>query len=144
MAENKKLLEMETFFTALADKTRLRLLNLIRNEEVCVCFFVEALKESQPKISRHLAYLRKAGLVSARRDGKWMHYKINPPKNPQLSKILENALESLRLGNETQREHEKLVEACCSIKVPATISRAPKPETFEETNILVELETHLL
>jgi len=147
MNENKRLLQMEKFFTALADTTRLRLLNLIRDEEVCVCFFVEALSESQPKISRHLAYLRKAGLVSARRDGKWMHYRIVPPENPQLRKILENALESLKLQNETQQEHEKLVEACCSVKVPTTIARAPKPETFEQADISLretELETHLL
>ena len=67
---------METLFLALADKTRLRLLNLMREDEICVCYFTEALGESQPKISRHLAYLRNAGIVSARREGKWMNYKI--------------------------------------------------------------------
>src|SRR4051794_15153822 len=64
-------LDMELFFLALADRTRLRLLSLIDQDEVCVCFFVEVFKTNQPKISRHLAYLRKAGLVSARRQGKW-------------------------------------------------------------------------
>ena len=72
------LADMERFFMALADKTRLRLLNLMRDEEVCVCFFTEVLGESQPKISRHLAYLRGAGIVHARRDGKWMNYSIVP------------------------------------------------------------------
>ncbi|MFN2391782.1 MAG: ArsR/SmtB family transcription factor, partial [Pyrinomonadaceae bacterium] len=73
---NKILKSMEIFFLALADKTRLRLLNLMRENEVCVCFFTEVLDESQPKISRHLAYLRNAEIVSARREGKWIHYKI--------------------------------------------------------------------
>ena len=58
---------MEQFFQALGDNTRLRLLNLVREQEVCVCYFVEILDAPQPKISRHLAYLRKAGIVSARR-----------------------------------------------------------------------------
>ena len=66
-------------FAALADPTRLRLLNLMAGREVCVCYFVEILRQSQPKISRHLAYLRKAGVVAARREGKWMHYRITPP-----------------------------------------------------------------
>ena len=147
MSENKKLTDMEIFFMALADKTRLRVLNLIREEEVCVCFFVEALEESQPKISRHLAYLRKAGLVSARRDGKWMHYQITPPKDTHLAKILHETLDSLKLENATQNEYEKLVDACCSVTVPITIAKAPKPETYEKANLSVvedELETHLL
>ena len=70
MSDKKLLAEMEILFTALADKTRLRLLNLMRVDEICVCFFVEVLGESQPKISRHLAYLRNAGIVETRRDGK--------------------------------------------------------------------------
>ncbi len=69
MSDDNFLKEMETFFLALADKTRLRILNLMRESEICVCFFTEVLGESQPKISRHLAYLRGAGFVSARREG---------------------------------------------------------------------------
>ncbi|MBP7475718.1 MAG: metalloregulator ArsR/SmtB family transcription factor, partial [Pyrinomonadaceae bacterium] len=64
--------KLEDLFAALADRTRLRLLNLMRDGEVCVCFFAEALGTNNPKISRHLAYLKRTGLVSARRDGKWM------------------------------------------------------------------------
>ena len=55
------------------------LLNLMNGREVCVCYFVEILGQSQPKISRHLAYLRRAEVVAARREGKWMHYKIVVP-----------------------------------------------------------------
>ena len=63
MANNTELNDMENLFLGLADKTRLRILNLIRDDEVCVWFFTEVLGESQPKISRHLAYLRNAGMV---------------------------------------------------------------------------------
>ena len=75
----KKGTDAELLFKALADRTRLRLLNLMSCGEVCVCFFVEVLGVSQPKISRHLAYLRRAGVVAARRDGKWMHYRVSTP-----------------------------------------------------------------
>src|SRR4028119_987907 len=92
---NDFLFDMETFFLALADKTRLRLLNLMRDDEVCVCFFTEVLSESQPKISRHLAYLRNAGIVEARREGKWMHYRIIKPENPLAARVLEDTLQWL-------------------------------------------------
>ena len=74
-------------FKALADHTRLRLINLIGDDEVCVCFFVEVLKINQPKISRHLAYLRRAGVVSARREGKWIHYRLVEPPDPHAANI---------------------------------------------------------
>ena len=73
---------IELLFKALADRTRLRILNLIGGDEICVCFFVEVLNINQPKISRHLAYLRRARVVSARREGKWMHYRIIEPPDP--------------------------------------------------------------
>lgn len=63
-------------FRAFADPTRLRLLNLLLERELCVCDLCEVLDEIQPKVSRHLAYLRRAGLVSVRRDGKWKHYAV--------------------------------------------------------------------
>jgi len=78
---------IELLFKALADRTRLRVIHLIGNDEVCVCFFVEVLKTNQPKVSRHLAYLRRAGLVSTRRDGKWMHYRINEPTDKNAREI---------------------------------------------------------
>lgn len=82
MSKKPKEIDKEPFFRALADRTRLRLLNLLGSEEVCVCFFVETLKTNQPKISRHLAYLRRAGIVGVRRDGPWMHYRIVEPSDP--------------------------------------------------------------
>lgn len=148
MSNETFLKEMETFFLALANKTRLRLLNLMRENEVCVCFFTEVLGESQPKISRHLAYLRNAGLVSARREGKWMHYKIEIPDNFYAAQILQNTLEGLREKDEMREDYEKLVNVCCAMEVPVTIARAPKPETLLEANMSYqpreELETFLL
>jgi ArsR family transcriptional regulator len=139
---------METFYTALADTTRLRLLNLIRDEEVCVCFFVDALRESQPKISRHLAYLRKAGIVSARKDGKWVHYRIRKPESEYLQYVLQVTLETLSSQNEMQRDFQRLVDSYVSIDMPISIQRSPandtfvKPHTYEPAD--EELETYLL
>ena len=148
MNNDKILKGMETFFLALADKTRLRLLNLMRENEVCVCFFTEVLGESQPKISRHLAYLRNANIVSARREGKWIHYKIVMPDSEYAAQVLRDTLEWLKFQGEMQRDYERLKSVCCSIEVPVTIARAPKPETFAKTNINIkrreELETFLL
>jgi len=79
VTRSSKSADLAGLFAALADHTRLRLLNLIGGREVCVCYFVEILRQGQPKISRHLAYLRRAGLVAARREGKWMHYRMVPP-----------------------------------------------------------------
>jgi ArsR family transcriptional regulator len=148
MSEEKRLAEMETFFLALADKTRLRLLNLMRDGEICVCFLVEVLGESQPKISRHLAYLRGAGVVEARRDGKWMHYKIVEPESDFAALLLQDTLDWLKSQDDMRGEYRKLAEVCCSPNELITISRAPKPKTFVETNASEiqhqELETFLL
>ena len=143
--------EMEKLFLALADKTRLRLLNLMREDEICVCFFTEVLGESQPKVSRHLAYLRNAGIVSTRREGKWMHYSIETPEAPYAAEILRYTLEWLKAQDNMQKDLKKLEAVCCSVNVPVTIARAPIPKTFAEANISSdesvkrdELETFLL
>jgi ArsR family transcriptional regulator len=72
---------VDVMFRAFSDRTRLRLLNLLRGGETCVCDLVDVLGVSQPKVSRHLAYLRKAGLVVARKEGLWMHYRLAPAKS---------------------------------------------------------------
>src|SRR5262245_63258097 len=118
--------DKESFFRALADRTRLRLLNLMGSDEVCVCFFVEILKTNQPKISRHLAYLRKAGIVGARREGKWMHYRIIEPHDQRAAQVLKNIQDWLANDREMERDRSRLVQMCC-IKVPAHLVDAPKP-----------------
>lgn len=66
----------DALFRAFADPTRLRILNLLKSGELCVCDLVDVLDVPQPKASRHLAYLRRVGLVSARKDGYWSYYRI--------------------------------------------------------------------
>jgi ArsR family transcriptional regulator len=117
----------ELFFRALADRTRLRLLNLMRNDEVCVCFFVEILKTNQPKISRHLAYLRRAGIVGARREGPWMHYRIAEPTDADAARVLKNIMAWLANDQEMQRDRERLEKVCCAPKLPISIQSAPRP-----------------
>ena len=118
--------QLESLFQALGDRTRLRLLNLISDGEVCVCFFVEVLGEPQPKISRHLGVLRAAGLVAARRDGKWMHYRVTVPE--ELAPVFENVIATLRTDPEMTRDRLALARACCSPRVPELLKRAPKPQ----------------
>jgi ArsR family transcriptional regulator len=130
MSKKDKEFDKELFFSALADRTRLRLLNLIGKDEVCVCFFVEILDELQPKISRHLAYLRKAGLVSARRDGKWMHYRVVEPSDPQAARVLDDVMAWLSEDREMQRDRERLLKVCCAPQLPVQIQGAPKPASL--------------
>src|ERR1700744_1727264 len=93
---SQKTYDLALLFAALSDRTRLRLLNLMDGREVCVCYFVEILGQSQPKISRHLAYLRRAAIVAARREGKWVHYKIVVPANTGAARILRETLAVLK------------------------------------------------
>jgi ArsR family transcriptional regulator len=86
------MITVENFFPALADPTRLRCLLLLAAEgELCVCELTHALDESQPKISRHLAMLREAGIVSDRREGLWIHYRLNPDLPSWAREILNTA-----------------------------------------------------
>ncbi|MDQ3010604.1 MAG: metalloregulator ArsR/SmtB family transcription factor [Acidobacteriota bacterium] len=120
----------EKFFLALSDRTRLRLLNLMQDDEVCVCFFTEVLQAPQPTISRHLAYLRQAGVVSARREGKWMHYRIVAPADARAARICDEVRAWLREQPEMQRDRERLAKFCCAPQPPVQLRGAPKPASF--------------
>jgi ArsR family transcriptional regulator len=131
MSKAKRSFEDELlFFRALADRTRLRLLNLMDSGEVCVCFFVEVLKTNQPKISRHLAYLRRAGVVAARRDGKWMHYRIVEPPDPHAARIFKEVREWLKADADMQRDRERFVKVCCAVQPPVQLRGAPRPTSL--------------
>ena len=119
--------ELEALFQALGDRTRLRLLNLMAGGEVCVCFFVEVLDEPQPKISRHLAYLRSAGLVRTTRAGKWVSYAIVPPENAVARQAFEAVMKAIEDDRDFQRDRAALARACCSPRVPEQLRRAPRP-----------------
>ncbi len=99
--------ELEHVYRALADKTRLRILALLGNNEVGVCHIHDSLGLPQPTVSRHLAYLRKSGLVAARRDGVWMHYQVSRSLSPLVRSILGAAVDALRHVAATSQDRKQ-------------------------------------
>jgi ArsR family transcriptional regulator len=112
---DRRLHSLETTFKALADATRLRILGLLLTGEVCVCHIHESLRIPQPKASRHLAYLRRAGLVDARREGLWMHYRIADLPDPILQSITAMVRHALTHIESVQRDADRLQKktGCC-------------------------------
>jgi len=104
--------KLSLFHAALADENRLRLLCLIRDGEICVCHLQEVLQTNQPKISRHLAYLKRAGLVEARRDGKWMHYRMKKLE-PGLERILFETIKNLKREPRINKDSQRLNRITC-------------------------------
>lgn len=135
MAKKQRSLTMGRLFRVLADRTRLRLLNLMSGQEICVCYLVEVLRTSQPKISRHLAYLRKSGIVEARREGRWMHYRILMPQDAALARILSEVLGTLSQDASMQQDHARMVKACCSRGKLARLNNAPLPVALPEKTL---------
>lgn len=119
--------DLVTLFQALGDRTRLRLLNLLAGGELCVCYFVELLDAPQPKISRHLAYLRRSGLVAARRDGKWMHYSLVRPADARVAQIIDTLFDVLEQDRQMQRDRAALDRICCAATLPPALRDAPRP-----------------
>ena len=114
-------------FRALADPTRLRLLNLIANREICVCYFVEILRISQPKVSRHLAYLRRAGIVASRREGKWMYYRLVTPADEAAAGVLQETLKHVKKKPQMRLDVSRLGVACCKPGKYQLLVAAPQP-----------------
>jgi ArsR family transcriptional regulator len=114
----KQLGEMEDLFKALADATRLRILGLLLSGEVCVCDIHESLKIPQSKASRHLAYLRRSGLVETRRDGLWIHYRLGKLDDPVLAAVVDAVRHALTHVDAVRRDGDRLERrtGCC---VPA-------------------------
>ena len=117
----------ELFFAALADRTRLRLLNLLRNGEVCTCFFADTLETNDPKISRHLAYLKRAVLVKGRRDGKWVHYSLVEPKEPAVREIFDATMRMLAEDGSLRSDLKRLNTVCCAPAQTVSIQPRIKP-----------------
>jgi ArsR family transcriptional regulator len=111
----KHLADMEELFKALADATRLRILGLLLTGEVCVCHIHESLRIPQPKASRHLAYLRRAGLVETRRDGLWVHYRMASLADPVLGAIGDAVRHALTHVDVVRRDADRLQKrnGCC-------------------------------
>lgn len=125
--------ELATVFAAFADRTRLRLLNLMTEGDVCVEDFVNILGDPQPKISRHLAFLRRAALVTARREGKWIRYSIVAPKHPTSRLVLQRMLEALRDDAEMTRDRTALARVRSPRTVGEKVQRTSEAEADEST-----------
>jgi ArsR family transcriptional regulator len=134
----KPVIEMETLFKALADETRLRIIGLLLTGEVCVCDIHESLRIPQSKASRHLAYLRRSGLVDTRRDGLWIHYRLGRIADPVFGAIVDAVRHALTHLDVVRKDAERLHKrsgccvptpddvsgvACCSIPVRVTGAR---------------------
>ena len=119
---DKQISSMERLFQALADGTRLRILGLLLAGEVCVCDIHESLKIPQPKASRHLAYLRKAGLVEARREGLWIHYRLADSADPVVRTIRDAVTHALGHVDTVRKDSERLERktGCCAPAPSAT------------------------
>lgn len=134
MKSNETPVSLDQLFRALADPTRLRLIHLMSEQEICVCYFIEVIGAPQPTISRHLAYLRRAGLVAARRQGKWMHYRLTAPRDPHALAILNTTLDALKNSAEMQRDCERLNRACCGPKSLVQVLGAPAPMRIDSVS----------
>ena len=138
---------LDRLFRALADPTRLRLINLIAEQEICVCYFVEVIDAPQPKISRHLAYLRRLGIVAVRREGKWMHYRLAMPtdshaallwaKEPSSAIGSAPALGGEKSGVRWHRQIHKKRSAC--IEVLDELGKIQRDDTWGGPSLVYEV-----
>ncbi len=118
MTGHRKLDELETIFKALADRTRLRILGLLSTGEVCVCDIHGSLDLPQPTVSRHLAYLRKSGLVEGRKDGLWVHYRLAALPDPVMQAVLDAVGHALGHLDAQQRDRRRLAKLVDITPVP--------------------------
>jgi ArsR family transcriptional regulator len=118
-----RLATLERTFQALGDQTRLRILALLATGEVCVCYIHESLDLPQPKVSRHLAYLRRAGLVDARKDGLWVHYRLADVSDPVSRTVRDAVTHALWHVDVVKRDAKSLAKRqTCSLPSPAAAS----------------------
>ena len=111
---------MDEALKALADPTRLRILGLLSGGEVSVCDIYDSLAIPQPKASRHLAYLRKSGLVAARKQGLWVHYRLAPVSDKVIKPLIEAVTHCLGHIEAINRDRQRLeLRTGCGIQMPA-------------------------
>lgn len=109
-----KLHSADQLFRAFSDRTRLRILSLLRDgRELCVCDIIRVIGAPQAKISRHLAYLRKSGLVIARKEGLWVHYRLAPVRNDFHGKLIECLQCCFNDVPELRKDQARLSKTCC-------------------------------
>jgi ArsR family transcriptional regulator len=107
-------------YAALADPIRLRILALLEGGEICVCHIHDSLGVPQPTASRHLAYLRRAGLVGARRQGTWMHYRLTLPGDPVVAGVVTAALHALTHAQSSTRDRRRLEDSLRQTPTPVS------------------------
>ena len=134
-----------SLFLALGDKTRLRLLNLMRDREICVSSFTGTLGHSQPLISRHLAYLRNSGIVEARRDGKWIHYSIAASLDDNSSRLLSELFKWMETQEGLRVDRENYQEAYPNYSTPMLFESKSEPRpkrkrSAKRTAPVIEIE----
>jgi ArsR family transcriptional regulator, arsenate/arsenite/antimonite-responsive transcriptional repressor len=127
---SKQLDSLAALFQALGDPTRLRILGLLLTGEVCVCHIHESLKIPQPKASRHLAYLRRTGLVETRREGLWVYYRLADAGDPIAATIRQAVAHALGHLDAVRRDADRLHKktGCClpeSVGTPSFACCAP-------------------
>ena len=123
MVMDKKLVALETLFKALSDTTRLRILALLQAGEICVCDIHGSLDLPQPTVSRHLAYLRKAGLVTGRKDGLWVHYRLAALPDPVAQTVVDAVNHALGHVNAGEKDRRRL------LKMADVTAVEPQPRT---------------
>lgn len=104
---------VDVMFRAFSDRTRLRMLHLLTSGELCVCDLVQALRIPQPKASRHLAYLRRAGLVTARKEGLWSYYRLAPAQSLFHQKLLDCLACCFQDVPELAKDGQRLTKSRC-------------------------------
>jgi ArsR family transcriptional regulator, arsenate/arsenite/antimonite-responsive transcriptional repressor len=120
---------LEQLFAALADPLRRRILSILAEHEVCVCYLVEVLHTVQPVVSRQLAYLRRSGLVETRRNGKWIHYRLRKPENKAAAVVLAESLRQLKHVRQTQSDLARLAQ--CAHRRIGQLKDAPSPQATQ-------------
>ena len=108
MATDKRLVSLENTFKALADQTRLRILGLLQAGEICVCDIHGSLWLPQPTVSRHLAYLRKTGLVATRKEGLWVHYRLAQLPDPVMQALLDAVTHAIGHVSMGEKDRKRL------------------------------------
>ena len=113
--KTKSMNTVDLMFRAFADHTRLRILHLLHGGELCVCDLVDVLGIPQPKTSRHLGFLRKAGLVQSRKEGYWMYYRLTPAKSEFHKKLLSCLASCFQEVPDLTKDSKKLScrKGCC-------------------------------
>lgn len=105
---DRRLTTLETLFKALSDQTRLRIVGLLLSGEICVCHIHESLGLPQPTVSRHLAYLRNAGLAVSRKQGLWVHYRLAELDDPVMQTVLDAVGHALGHLTSAERDRQRL------------------------------------